>query len=380
MTGQSPATPLPADSPRARPVLSRDENDAAKGVLILLIVLGHNTLAQAVWPDLWPFLYNFHVYGFLLLPFLRASHPLRGRFVVDRAVRYLVPFAVFFTLSTIAFSVTQQLAPTGDRLFVWARGLVIGSAWAVDASSGFRLFWFLPALFSLVVWRSAIRSGSPGTRRFLEGLAVAGFLFAGLLPGDWVRLLPLGLPIAAYALVPGLVFEALWRRVGRARLPWVAVISGVVFAGLSLLAFARGTSLVIARLDVYSALEPLSLVIHAAIPIAALLAVLAASPWLVRGRILPALGRCSLVVYLVHGLVYQGLLRLSGVVGSTAGPRATAAIVTFAVTVAVSWAIAAAIDRLEPLRRLVTPRSLDDFVGGWRMPGRSTAPPVTPDP
>ena len=53
--------------------------DAFKGILISLIVLGHNTLFFAACPLCFNVLYNFHVACFLLLPFIVPGARLAGR-------------------------------------------------------------------------------------------------------------------------------------------------------------------------------------------------------------------------------------------------------------------------------------------------------------
>lgn len=353
-------------SAAGRIALSRREIDASKGVLIALIVLGHNTLAQAVWPGLWPFLYNFHVFCFLLLPFLYPPREIGVRFVADRAVRYLVPYAVFFTVSAVAFAVVEKRPISGTWILIYLEGLVVGSAAAVDAASGFRLYWFLPTLFSLVIARSAFHSMPLAGRGALLALAVAGFLLAGRLPEKWIDGVPLGLPIVAYVFLPGLVVGRLWSSTRRASLAWMALSAALTFGFLSLVAFERETSLVIARLSVYSVLEPLSLAVHAGIAIAAFTFVLAASPWLSSSGLLAILGRYSLTVYLSHGLIYQALLRALAIGGVIERPSVTAAIATYAVTLTLSLSVALSIAHVERLRRLVTPRSVADLTGVLR--------------
>jgi hypothetical protein len=82
------------------------------------------------------------------------------------------------------------------------------------------------------------------------------------------------------------------------------------------------------------------------------------------------LGKYSLVVYLSHGLIYQGLLRLLAIGGVVAHASAATSIATYAATLVLSLAVALSIGRVERLRRLVTPRSLEDLAGGLRRSSR----------
>ena len=78
--------------------------NGAKGILIALVVLGHNRVLSAASPELFSSLYNFHVGSFLLLPFFAAGKGFGRSWLADRAVRYLVPHLVFFAFACAAFA------------------------------------------------------------------------------------------------------------------------------------------------------------------------------------------------------------------------------------------------------------------------------------
>lgn len=152
--------------------LGSAEIDAIKGFFIVLVVVGHNTLVLAVLPRASEVLYNFHIFAFLLLPFLLASHPLGRGFAADRAVRYLVPHAAFYGLAAALFAASRlpevTLAESAGRALA---GLALGTPGAIERGCGLRAFWFLPALFTLALLRAAMARSHAAA----AGLAAPGW-------------------------------------------------------------------------------------------------------------------------------------------------------------------------------------------------------------
>ena len=75
--------------------------EAAKGVLILAVLIGHNEVCMAQAPWLRQLLYYFHTQCFLFLACALDSAPFCAAFVRGWAVRYLLPHAVFAALAAI---------------------------------------------------------------------------------------------------------------------------------------------------------------------------------------------------------------------------------------------------------------------------------------
>ena len=125
-----------------KPGRRKTEYDAFKGVLICLIVLGHNTVFSSSYPLAFNSLYNFHVASFLLLPFLFFGSSV-GKFqFTDRVVRYLVPHFFFFVLACAAYF-TLFVGNSGPEIAEWVRSvalaILLGSEGIYNAACGFRL-------------------------------------------------------------------------------------------------------------------------------------------------------------------------------------------------------------------------------------------------
>ena len=275
---------MSADRPRVRDA----GNDATKGLLIALVALGHCFPAQRVLP--WVAqggLYDFHVIGFLLLPFLRPAAPCTVRFVLDRAVRYLVPFVVFALLSCAAWQLTLHPPVAASALPL---ALIRGDVVALAQGVGFTFLWFMPALLSLAILRSLVAGTRPGLRLILGAAVIAlhGLIAATYLP------LPLNPLPALFVLPLGWALAVLARR-PPARWLWLllAVLCGVV-------AWRAHHHINVAALSLPSWRTPHWLLLHDVYAVAATLAAIQFGPALARVPGLVPIGRYSLAVFLSH--------------------------------------------------------------------------------
>lgn len=337
----------------------REALDFTKGVLILLIVIGHNKVLMSQMPVLRDSLYNWHVYSFFLITAVSFANFHRPHFLRDRAVRYYVPFVVFFSLAWLAAGgYDEPLLKLRD----WVLGVAIGSADMLDRASGARLYWFLPALLGLTLVRWAL---SRGGRWLTTAVAAAGFLLAGLIPAEVARYLPLGIPIVLYVLGPTLAFGGFVTAVGRLPAWGVVVALGgtlAVFVGCTGLAFAQGSTLILASFRFFDVRDPISLFLHALLAISACGTVLLFGALLRRVRWIEWLGRASLLIYLTHQIAYTGAARLFGQALTEAAGAPATGIVLLAVTLGSSALVAAAIERIPRIRRILCPGSLDEWL------------------
>lgn len=341
--------------------------DALKGVLIALIVVGHNPLITGAFPGLFQALYSFHVVAFLLLPFWFAVPPLSARLVRDRAVRYLVPHYTFYLPACALFAFTLANDSVGQRLVAVGMGALIGSADTVKAGSGLSLFWFLPALLTLTLLRSwAARVG--GSTIVLL-LATAVHLGAGMLPRAVGGLIPFGLLIALFIFPLGQFISWAWPHYVA---PWLArwgIIAGIMWAATLFYIFTARSSFNIGELTLYSVAQPLLLVLHDISALSAFVTLAAlCTTWVGRIPLLVSLGRASLIIYLIHSLIFQGLMIVAGRLGASSG--LLMGLVLFGITLALSYAAALLLTRSHAFQRWVTPRG----TGEWPPTARVAQP------
>lgn len=307
-------------------------------------------------------LYSFHVFCFLFLPFLASAVSLNRRAVIDRCVRYLVPFFVFYTLSAILFLVVEQ---RGQGMSGWLKdyvlGLTIASAPLVDRASGFQLYWFLPTLLALTILRGFLAQASG---RLLAIILCAFLALHGLIgdaPKDIKTYVPFGLLIIIYVMPLGMIAGRLAR--GAPGGGWLSWVMLTMFVGTSAAMIIMETSVNLAALNLFTYAQLPPLLLHDANAVSAFVALVGLSRLFPLRQMWRALGRHSLEIYLFHSLIYQLLLRLyQAAVAShlVLDQPVVAGTVLFVVTCGLSY-VAARIGGSLPGWHLAFPRLLADW-------------------
>lgn len=351
-SGREGSQPMIASGLDARDI------DAVKGLLIILIVLGHSHLLAERSPDAVRLLYNFHAAAFLILPFLFRGATL-AEVLKNRSVRYLVPFAAAFTLAVLLFN---SLIEPGTRLLEicarWAMGLLLATTTSLDAASGLELFWFLPALFGLSLARALTLTGSKPLSAAILVSSLALFASLGATPAFYAHM-PTFLVLGLYALLPGLLLQ--WSS-ARTNAGWLRLLALPLFVCALVALQVSGRHYNVADLRVPSFADPLGMLLYT-------VAIVAAVPAL--GRLVRLLrfsvpmawlGRRSLQVYLGHMfLLVPAQSFLDGRV-----PWALAFIASIAVSIGACALAAIGIEASPRLRRLLFPRDLAEWRGAWR--------------
>lgn len=340
--------------------------DATKGVLILLIVLGHNHQLVNASPEGRWFLYNWHVYSFFLITALMPFRPEQPGFMRTRFVRYYVPFLIFFTL---VWAVTEGWDRPGQKIGDWGMAAVIGSADLLGVASGARLYWFLPALLGLTILRWGISKFGEWKNYVLVTVAIVGFLISGLLSPTIKPYIPLGLPIALYALGPCLVFGKFTTFAldgSRVRLLFCAVVSAIVFSICNAIAAQTSSTLILAAFQYFDLRDPLALIVHALLAISACSTIVLLIALTARSKLLVWLGTSSLLIYLSHQIFYSLLLVLvrRTFPGALREYQSAMGVLLFLLTLLVSAGFAYCVTRSVRARRILTPRDFDDWLIG----------------
>jgi fucose 4-O-acetylase-like acetyltransferase len=345
------------------------EMDALKGCLIALIVFGHNIYLGQLWQPLNQFVYNFHVTCFLLLPFILPPRPLTASFAVDRAVRYLVPHYVFFLLACCSYG---ALFVAGDQVWDWLRDVAIaalvGSSQTTKSASGFQLYWFLPALLSLVLLRALwTRSGGPVRSAILLASAAVCAALPSM-PDEVKRYAPMGILPALIAFPLGLASAAVWQRLQAST--WIGwrVIPFAVWAAASVFIWQWPLYPRIGSVDLVES-GVWELAVYGPLVIAVMVSLLIAAPVLARIPGLATAGRVSLQIFLIHGLIFAALrLLLNPLPWANDAPAAVLGGATFVTTLLISTACGLLMKRSGVLMRLVFPRDLDSWRHWRRAP------------
>src|SRR5689334_13215025 len=157
--------------------------DVARGLGILLVVLGHNVAFRESSRELYEAIYLFHMPLFFFLSGVTFRWTSPGEALKKRARALLVPY---FMMGAIAVLLTAQ---SGDlaRMIEEFRGVLYGTGHTIR----FVPLWFLPCLFLVSVSTAALLGIARSSMsleqferwcpRLLGGLAVTGLIAGSLL-------------------------------------------------------------------------------------------------------------------------------------------------------------------------------------------------------
>ncbi len=138
--------------------LEREESEGIKGVLILLIMLGHNipfvNLTDSWMVMVW--FYLFHIDSFFLLPFLYSQNLISIKRLWNLVVRFYIPFlTISIPLMLYGIIWGKNLFSIGDYTLV----LIGGGSLHLKKIIGVQFLWFLPAMcFTCVIRELFIRT------------------------------------------------------------------------------------------------------------------------------------------------------------------------------------------------------------------------------
>ena len=340
--------------------------DQFKGMLICLIVLGHNYFFSANFPKLFSFIYGFHVISFLLIPFLflapkfGQSSAQRRTDLCEKLIRILVPHLWFLALAASIFC-ALNIVLGSSHFFPWLRDLFV--ALLVQQETNFRatvgtgLLWFLPAyaLQAVLIWR--YRSFDKLQRRVVILLAFTWHLVFGATPVS-NNPLPWSFSLVSYLFVIGLLVGEVNRRMNWNRILDLALV--VIWVVCSFLVIEQRFFHTLAgdiRAPV-SIMNPLELLLQDGFIVLSFFALMRFASR-IPIHFLEVIGRHSLQIFLIHSFVWQILWRVffnrveySGLVIAilTTG-------VSFGLTLLISFAGSKLIE-ISPLQRWIFPRSI----------------------
>jgi len=327
--------------------------DKIKGVLIVLIVVGHNFLITSFVPELYRVLYCFHVGGFFLLSACLSRHPSDGRKIADKSFRYYVPYVLFLSLYSIVFFLLVASGRNpGDTLRDYVASLVVPTADSIKSASGVLMLWFLPSLICFTVFDSLQRRLGPWVGMLITAVCHASI---GCLPREWLAGVPWFMPAAGFMLFPAAVARELWMRDARIARFVPAFLLALLFGGWVWKAgyFCDLSSNAVPGID-----SPLHLLAVDGFLLSAFFAIRGLPLPRSAERVFALLGRESLSIYLFHTLVFYTLLKLKpeSVLGGWAGGTVVAA-----ATIAIAWGLGRCISSLPWLKRIVFPADPRQF-------------------
>jgi hypothetical protein len=163
-------------------LLSKDESNAIKGLMIIFIIAGHNIFLTDAgeWIDIMGFLYCFHLSIFFLLPFMYDFKGFTIHRLRDQFIRSFVPFISLMFLFFLVYCVLTH-SPM-SRVYKLPLAWLIGGPDYIQQLVGSRYLWFLPRFFWMIAIKELWTRMPNGWRTVFLFLSILVALIIGLMP------------------------------------------------------------------------------------------------------------------------------------------------------------------------------------------------------
>lgn len=326
-------------------LIDRANSTGWKGLLILLIVLGHTSLLckyGAGENDFYAWrhwLYEFHVRAFFILPFLYGCKQMGAKelFTETRKtfVRLFVPYIWIVGVCVIIQLLLGNPVDYGKA--IWA--FIVGSQGMLHEYIGFHFLWFLPTMFAVILIRNVYYS-IPTVGKCIIAVMMLGVYLIDL--ESIASYIPFNLINALKYAAPGILVRCI-----SVSFPYVCMKWGCAFVFvLSSTVFFTCSGILLNGWPV--AYMVLSMIL----PLSFGCLTYAFQKYANIG-ILKFIGRYSLQVYLFHVIVYNVLLHFSC---SFFSPGIALGFLLYGLTLLISLGMAVTIDIIPPLKRILFPR------------------------
>ncbi len=338
-------------------LLTHDESNAIKGLLILLIVLGHD-IPFVDMTDSWMvmvWLYLFHLQSFFLLPFLYPLKPLEGKRLANLLIRFYIPFVVFLIPLLVIQLLRKQPTPPLYQLPIVFVG---GGALFLRKFIGTQFLWFLPAMCICSTLKELHALVSPTARKALLALGASAILCTIIASPKWLMNNTLDYVRLAFRI---LFTGILLRIVIRGRTSWT-IPAAITFLVGSICFFLH-YRLCIRPFTIGYKLTPLHHVLTLLVSVSFVILLHHFRSFLAQSSLLKLLGANSLYIYLFH--IYWGYLG-NRLLTKLHAPLLLSSVVCLVIMLSGGFSIALAIRRCKTLQSIFFPNTVDDFTLAWK--------------
>ena len=284
--------------------IASEKIDAAKGMLILLLLLGH---ASNFWtPEPYPTfsIKFFHVACFLLLPFIYDTKPLNLNFLRNRLVRYYIPFCA----ATLTYGILYSFAISHEfSLLTITKALLIGNAPQLDNATGLRALWFMPALITIIALSALLIGRLRIPLITLVPLTFLVHISVGLIPEPLKFQIPFGLISALYLFGLGLIIRIIYTHINHALLEKTAPLALIIAIAAIIVTSTTGSIIKFPVIHLPDLTNPSAILLHDIIILGMFIALIS-NKYLQRSNTLQWIGQNSLTIYLSHLLFLGGTM------------------------------------------------------------------------
>lgn len=273
---------------------SRNQINAVKGLLILSVMIGHLRSLAGVNLEIFQFVYNYHVVGFLLLPFIYPIKTLNREQILDWGTRFYVPFTFFFIFYVI-LNVIFLNADIG--ILDLLKGYFIATPNMIDVVTGSEILWFLPHIFLVFIASSFIMSGKCKVPTVLS-VALFLHLSIGFVPEKYASYVPLTATNIFYIFFLGCMLRILIGALKGQGQKYILLFALLFFAG-QFISIWSGNPLGYTGINLFNILNPLGLIASDILILSGMLFFLYFDLFS-KIKSLCWIGKNSLIIFLVH--------------------------------------------------------------------------------
>ena len=274
---------------------------AARAILIVLVVIGHNQLfREHFYYSAYILIYSFHVGSFFLLATLSPPRAMGVAVLGGMASRFYKPFLVFTVIYGVLY-LPIYLRPYDHDGVSWVSDMALAAGVAtaplLDMATGLKLLWFLPAFMSFCLLYN-LQGSLPGRlRAAVWPLAAIANATITMVPDERLTFVPLGLGVALFLLFPALLFMRLRRVLGIRHGPLLVVL---LFVASSAMIVRLRMEVILSDFWMPSALTPGRLLLCDAQLVLGGLSCLVLARGIAGSKAALWIGERSLHIYLLH--------------------------------------------------------------------------------
>lgn len=265
--------------------LDKNISNTIKGVLIILIVIGHNSILTKSIDGMFSYLYSFHVMIFFILPWFYKRNPSNIHISISRSAKLYLYYIIVFVVQVVLYNILieHNFSLIGS-LYVFFRG----GHHALKMVTGYEYLWFLPCFCISMIVYDIFCNLSQNGKIIFNILAIIVVLIFINIRYQACNALIQGVYFASMGAVSVMIYNYVVRYVNK-------YVSILLFITMSALLFLK---------PIHSYIVPL-------MPFIAFFALWNVGEWLSkRIKIFAVIGKLSLFIYLIHPLVFQFLIRV----------------------------------------------------------------------
>lgn len=340
----------------SKSLISKDSSESLKGILILLITLGHNSILVRNWENgeivsssfIYYWLYSFHVYAFFILPFLYTSKSYEKGNLKKYATKILYPYFWIFIICLFLYNIIEGSQFNGVSNLIYS--FFIGNDVLLKDVIGFNFPWFLPIMFSILLLKDFYYSSPRYLKLIIIFISISLWMLSILSVID-IRTLTNYTPFSflkalyffLFCLISLFLIKKYDLQIKQKKI--YRYLFTLIFVIISLLLYLDTNHKIIEISKLLQLLMPISFFIF----IYSIIDYIPKSKWLI------PFGKYSFQIYLYHVIIYNVLLQL--VLNILKTPNKFIGIIVYLLTLVISLMLAIITTKYRIINNILYPKS-----------------------